>query len=356
MIPVKTNVENRKLTFGRMSRKVNHYMKVVSVVLSGALALSLAACGNSTTTNQHKGHDQSTTAEQNQNQQLLVYTSFYPLYYVTSQIGGEYVQVKNVVPAGVEPHDYEPTTKDIVDMSKAAVFVHSGTTFETWVEKALSNFDKSKMTVVNAAEGIQLLEASEGIEHEGEASSTEGEAHEHEHDGLDPHIWLDPTLLKVEAAKVKDALIKADQAHQATYQQNFDKLAQELDKLDKEYQEMVSKAPRKEFMVSHSAFGYLAHKYGLEQVAISGLSPSDEPSTTELKGLIEHVKEHKINTIFFETLASPKVAEVIAKETGAKTATLNPLEGLTEEEMKQGKDYLSVMRENLEALRSALQE
>lgn len=333
---------------------MKRFSKMLPVLLAGVMAFSLAACGNSTATNLNQSQDQSTAAQENQ--KLLVYTSFYPLYWVTSQIGGEHVNVKNVVPAGVEPHDYEPTTKDIVDMSKASVFVYSGTSFEAWVEKAVSNFDKSKMAVVNVTEGIQLLEATEGLEHEGEASSAESEAHEHEHGGLDPHVWLDPTLLKAEASKVKDALIKADQSHQAVYQQNFDKLALELDKLDKEFQEMASKSARKEFMVSHSAFGYLAHKYGLKQVAISGLSPSDEPSTSELRELIEHVKEHNIKTIFFETLASPKVAEVIARETGAKTATLNPLEGLTEEEANEGKDYLSVMRENLEALRSALQE
>ncbi len=319
-------------------KRLYSILLVLILVLS---AVSLAACGNSAS-----APNQAQSSPGQDGQKLLIYTSFYPLYFIASEIGGDQAEVKNVVPAGVEPHDFEPTTKDIVDMSNASVFVYSGTSFDAWVEKALQTFDQSKMAVVNAAEGLTLLQSQD--EHEGQENG-------HSHDGLDPHIWLDPTLLKAEAAKVKDAMIKADPSHQDIYRKNFDKLAQELDKLDKEYQEMVSQAPRKEFMTSHAAFGYLAHKYGLEQIAISGISPADEPSPSKLKQLIDLVKEHQIHTIFFETLVSPKVAEVIARETGAKTATLNPLEGLTEDELKQGKNYFTIMRENLEALRQALQ-
>lgn len=330
---------------GRMKEFMKRLFSVMLSIMIGLSATLLAACGNSAS------KPESSTGSANQ--KLLVYTSFYPLYFVTSRIGGDLVEVKNVVPPGVEPHDYEPTTKDIVEMSKASLFVYSGTSFDAWVDKAISTFDTSKMGVVKTTEGLSLLEAPAHEEgHEGEA---EGE-HAHEQEGLDPHVWLDPTLLKAEAEKVKEALVKADASHQSTYQQNFEKLSQDLDKLDQEFQAMVSKSPRKEFMVSHAAFGYLAKRYGLEQVAISGISPSDEPTPAKLKELIDHVKEHQMNTIFFETLTSPKVAEVIARETGAKTATLNPLEGLTEEEQKQGKDYLSVMRDNMTALQSALQE
>ncbi|MGD8192517.1 metal ABC transporter substrate-binding protein [Brevibacillus ginsengisoli] len=317
--------------------------RLFPVMVSILVALStvmLTACGNTATT--------SGQSASNGSQKLVVYTSFYPLYFVASRIGGDEVEVKNVVPPGVEPHDFEPTTNDIVEMSKASLVVYSGTSFDAWVDKAISTFDTSKMKVVKTTEGLPLLSSPV---HEGD---TTGE--EHNQDGLDPHVWLDPTLLKAEAKKVEDALIQADQAHQAIYQQNFDKLSKDLDQLDQEFAAMVSKSPRKEFMVSHAAFGYLAHRYGLEQVAISGINPSDEPSPARMKELIDRVNAHHIKTIFFETLASPKISEVIAKETGAHTATLNPLEGLTEEQQKAGIDYLSVMRENLTALQSALQE
>jgi zinc transport system substrate-binding protein len=169
-------------------------------------------------------------------------------------------------------------------------------------------------------------------------------------------VWLDPTLLKAQAEKIKDVLAKKDPENAAAYEENYKQLAADLDKLDQSFQEMVAQAAKKEFMVSHSAFSYLANRYGLEQVAISGLNPSDEPSPSELKELVEHVKEHEISYVLFEPLVSPKVAEVIARESGVKTATLNPLEGLTEEDVQAGKDYLSIMNENLETLRKALNE
>lgn len=332
--------------------------KGLLAILSMITAVAVSACGQQAV-EQPAGQTGAATGEA---QKLTVYTSIYPLEYVAQRIGGEFADVKNVVPAGVEPHDYEPTAKDLVAISNSQIFLYNGSGFETWVEKAAEGFDKSKIIVVNATEGLSLLEAKEQHEehgHEGEAAATEAAAeshgHEHEQGQFDPHVWLDPTLLKAQAEKVKNAFIQADQAHSADYEKNYHALASDLDKLDQEFKEMVAKSPRKEFMVSHTAFSYLAHKYGLEQIAISGISPEDEPSPADMKELVEHVKEHNINYVLFETLASPKVAEVIARETGAKTATLNPLEGLTEEEAKAGKDYLSIMRENLETLRTVLQ-
>jgi zinc transport system substrate-binding protein len=322
--------------------------KKVGLLLTSLLVASIVtACGTA---------KPSATQEKTDSQdKVSVYTTIYPLQYVASRIGGQWAEVKNVVPLGVEPHDFEPSAQDMVALSQADLFVYNGAGLEAWVEKAVEGFDKSKVTVVNATDGLTLLEAAEEHEeHEGEAT-TESKEHEHEHGQFDPHVWMDPTLLKQQAAKVKDAMVKIDQAHSADYEKHYEQLAADLDALDKEYQAMVAKAKRKEFMVSHSAFSYLAHRYGIEQLAISGISPADEPSPAELKELVEHVKEHNISYVLFETLVSPKVAEVIAREAGVKTAMLNPLEGLTEEEAKAGKDYLAIMRENLETLRVALQ-
>ncbi|WP_255298611.1 metal ABC transporter substrate-binding protein [Brevibacillus dissolubilis] len=342
-------------------------------------ALLTTGCG-APATQAGNGVVAETSAEQTG--QLTVYTSFYPLYYVTSRIAGEHAEVTNIVPAGVEPHDFEPTAKDVIDMSKAKLFIYNGSGLEGWIDKALEGMDQSNMTVVKATDGLTLLSAEAGHEHEehageaatetsadahgheahaGEAATTEGteqghDEHGHaEHGEFDPHTWLDPSLLKQQAEKVRDTLIKLDAAHKADYEQNYTKLAADLDALDQEFKDMAAKAPKKEFMVAHSAFTYLAHRYGLEQVSISGISPADEPSPAEMKELVEHVKEHKISYVMFETLVSPKVAEVIAREANVKTATLNPLEGLTVEEEKAGKDYLSIMRENMETLRTALQ-
>ncbi|MGO0058549.1 metal ABC transporter substrate-binding protein [Brevibacillus fluminis] len=318
-------------------------------VLTATMML-LSACGQTAPSQNTSGSAQN-QSEAKTNGKLQVFTSFYPLYYVATRIGGEYVDVKNIVPAGVEPHDFEPTAKDIVDMSKANLFIYNGSGFEAWVEKALQGFDQSQMTVVKATDGLQLLKNAEEQHNEHAGESAEA----HDHGEFDPHVWLDPTLLKAQAEKVKDALAKKDQAHAAEFGKNYEKLAADLDTLDNDFKKMVAAAPRKEFMVSHRAFGYLAHHYGLEQIAISGVSPADEPTPADLKELVERVKEHHIQYILFETLVSTKVADVIARETGAKTAMLNPLEGLTEADQQAGKDYLSIMRDNLETLKTALQ-
>ncbi|WP_289139908.1 metal ABC transporter substrate-binding protein [uncultured Brevibacillus sp.] len=284
-----------------------------------------------------------------------VYTTIYPLEYVAKRIGGEHIDVTNLVPAGVEPHDYEPTAKDMVALAGADIFAFNGSGLELWVDKAVGNLDKNKTVIVNSTEGMDLLQAAEHMhEEEGKAEEHAEEAHEHEHGEFDPHVWLDPTKLKAQAEKIKTTLVQKDQAHAADYEKNFAQLASDLDQLDKDFKDMVAQTSKKEFMVSHSAFSYLASRYGLLQVAISGVNPADEPSPSQLKNLVEHVKEHNISYVLFETLVSPKVAEVIAKEAGVKTATLNPLEGLTQDDIKANRDYLSIMRDNLETLRTAL--
>lgn len=306
--------------------------KSLLAILSVVTAAAIAGCGSQETAS-------SVQTEKGAEAKPLVYTTVYPLEYVAKRIGGDHVDVVNIIPPGVEPHDFEPTAKDMVAMSKADIFAYNGSGLELWVDKAAASFDKNKTTVVNTSEGLDLLKAT---------------ADEHDHGQFDPHVWLDPTLLKAEADKIKAALVQKDKAHEADYVKNYQALATDLDQLDKEFKDMVAQAPKKEFMTTHAAFGYMAHRYGLEQLAISGLDPSEEPSPAKVKELVDHVKEHKISYVMFETLVSPKLAEVIAKESGAKTAVLNPLEGLTEDDVKAGRDYLSIMRQNIETLRLAL--
>lgn len=321
--------------------------KSLLAIVSVVTALSLAGCGAKEEASAPQSSGESAAKPK-------VYTTIYPLEFAAKRIGGEYVDVINIIPPGVEPHDYEPTAKDMVALSDADIFAYNGSGLELWVDKAVQSLDKNKTAVVNSTEGLNLLEASAHDEHEHEGEAGDEHAHEHDHGAYDPHVWLDPTMLKAQAEKIKNALVQKDQAHAADFEKNYQQLASDLDSLDKEFKDMVAQASKKEFMVSHSAFGYLAHHYGLEQVAISGIDPADEPSPSELKELVEHVKEHNISYVMFETLVSPKVAEVIAREAGVKTATLNPLEGLTEDDVKAGRDYLSIMRDNLEALRAAL--
>lgn len=329
--------------------------KIVWMITGLVAALSLTACGAA-----KPGPAENLPAAAGVDGKLAVYTTIYPLQYVASRIGGQWADVKNIVPAGVEPHDFELSAQEMVAIAEADLFVYNGAGLEGWAEKAAEGFDPNKVKVVNGTEGLALLKADQESNEQAEGETNQNEmaseaSPEQENGEYDPHVWMDPIMLKAQAAKVKDAMVAADQAHRSDYEKNYEQLAADLDGLDKEFAAMAEKAARKEFVVSHSAFNYLASRYGLEAISISGISPSDEPSAAEIKGLIEKVKELQIQYIFFETLVSPKVAEVIAREAGVKTATLNPLEGPTEEEAKAGKDYLVFMRENLEALRIALQ-
>lgn len=282
---------------------------------------------------------------------LTVMASFYPMYDFAVKIGGDKVAVANMIPAGTEPHDWEPATKDIANLEKADVFVYSGAGMEHWAEEVLKTLKNQNLTVAEASSGITLMK---GHEHE-EGENQEAESEEHEHGEFDPHVWLSPANAKIEMENIKDAFVKADPENEAYYQANYETYAGKFDELDKKYKDTLSPLPNKSVVVAHEAFGYLCDAYGLTQMGIEGLSPDSEPDPARMAEVIDFVKENKVKTIFFEDLVSPKVAETIAKETGAKTEVLNPLEGLTDEQLKNGDDYFSVMEKNLTVLKEALE-
>ena len=279
---------------------------------------------------------------------LRVLTSFYPMYDFACKIGGDSIEVINMVPSGTEPHDWEPSTNDLKSLEKADVFIYNGADMEPWADDLL----------VSRSDTLRVVEASENIE----LRTTDGEhehAHEHEdsdhhHGDFDPHVWLDPENAKVEMETIKDALSASDPANAAVFQANYEKYAAELDALDAEFREKLSSLPNRTIVVAHEAFGYLCDAYGLTQVGIEGLSPDSEPDPGRMAQVIDFVRENNISTIFFEELVSPKVAEAIASETGAQAKILSPLEGLSDEQSAAGADYFSVMHDNLAALMEAL--
>ncbi len=279
-----------------------------------------------------------TTPPTSQDKKVQVVTSFYPLYFFASQIGGDKAEVANITPAGAEPHDYEPSTQDIAHMENASVLVLNGGGLEAWGEKIKENLRNSNVEIVNAADGLVTQE----VEEEGEVIK-------------DPHVWLDPVLAKKEAQKIAQAFIKVDPANKSFYENNEKSLENKLDSLDSSFRTGLQVCQQTNIVTSHAAFGYLASRYGLKQVSITGISPDQEPSPKELGDVAKFAKENNVKYIFFETLISPKLSETIAKEVGAKTIVFNPLEGLTTEEISSGKDYFSVQRENLASLRTALE-
>lgn len=299
-------------------------------------------------------------------QKLDVQVSFYPMYEFTKNVAGDLADVHTLVPAGMEPHDWEPTPQDIASIEKADVLVYNGAGMESWIDQVKDSLSSSKLIQVEASQGISIREGGEEEEHEHEtdAAAKDGhdhaeagsEGHDHDHGGLDPHVWLSPALAVKEVRNIEAGLAKAAPQHADQFKQNADAYVAKLEALDKDFKAAVKDSKRKDFITQHAAFAYLAQEYGLQQVPIAGLSPEQEPSAAQMASVIDFAKEHKVKTIFFETLVSSKVSDTIAQEVGAKTAVLNPIEGLTEDEVKAGKDYISVMRENMEALKLALNE
>jgi zinc transport system substrate-binding protein len=274
------------------------------------------------------------TEGQSTSGRLEVYTSIYPLYEFTKRIGGKHVNVHHLVPPGTEPHEFELSAKQMVSLSQGDFVIYNGAGLEPWVQKAKESLSSSDITWVNTTQGISLLTADE--------------------EGNDPHVWLDPQLAKKQAQHIYQALSRKEAAHKKDYQANYQRLAQEFDRLDQEYQTMVHHAKRKEFVTSHAAFAYLANRYGLKQIAVSGITPMDEPSPQDMKKIVNTMQKHQLQYLFFETLVSPKVAETVRREAHAEALPLNPLEGLTKKEMEQHATYFSVMRVNKTNLAKAL--
>ncbi|GAB6179854.1 metal ABC transporter substrate-binding protein [Desulfotomaculum defluvii] len=274
---------------------------------------------------------------------LKVYTSIYPLYDFAKRVGGDKVTVENIVPPGSEPHDWEPSPQDLAKLTKADIIILSGTGVEHWGDKIINTLDSKKLTVIHAGKSIKLIEGS--------TSHTDSQKH---HQAGDPHVWLDPLNAKIMVEEIFTGLAKIDTENKSYYQTNAIQFQQELDKLHLEYQDNLGKAKTKEFITSHAAFGYLAQRYGLIEIPARGLSAETEPSPADMAAIIELARKKNIDTIFFETLVNPKVSETLASELKADTLVLNPLEGLSEEELAAGENYLSVMRQNLKNLKIAL--
>lgn len=258
-----------------------------------------------------------------------VVASFYPMADFAQKIGGDRVRVTTMVPSGTEPHDWEPSPRDIVALEKAKVFVYNGAGMEHWVRDVMNSLGNTSLIQVEASKGVALLQG-------------------------DPHVWLNPMNAKIEMANIRDALIQADPEGKSAYEANYQKYARQLDALDQEYRSALGSLKSKDVVVAHAAYGYLCQAYGLNQTAIEGLSPDSEPDPARVAEIIDFARQHSVKVIFFEELVSPKVAQSIAQQVGAEARVLSPLEGLTGEEAKAGDDYFSVMRRNLAALQAAL--
>ncbi|APH05835.1 metal ABC transporter solute-binding protein, Zn/Mn family [Bacillus weihaiensis] len=367
-------------------------MKTKSLVTSIlTISLLLSACG--------KQENQSTSTVESNNEstrKIEVYTTIFPLEDFTRKIGGDEINVTSVYPPNVDAHTYEPTVKTMKNIADSDLFIFTGAGIEGFAEKAEETLEKEDVNILRAAEGIELLEHSDGEDHAShedehadeddhashedehadeedhashkdehtdeedhashEDEHTDEEAHHHDHGDQDPHVWLDPIRSIELAENIKDALIEIKPESKDTFEENFTKLKADLTNLDQSFQETINKSKTKHILVSHAAYGYWQDRYGLEQIAIAGLSPSQEPSQQQLTEIIKESKEHHLHYVLFEQNVQSNVAKVIQEEIGAESLTLHNLESVTEEDIENNEDYFSIMERNIETLQTVLNE
>jgi zinc transport system substrate-binding protein len=270
-------------------------------------------------------------------ERLSVVASFYPLAFVAERIGGECVDVTNLTPPGIEPHDIELSPDAVESIAMGDVVLYLGRGFQPAIEDAVRDA---------SGEAVNLLDVVSTTPAEGEVAA----------EGLivDPHVWLDPGRFALIADATADAIDRAGVASSCDVAGAAASLRADLASLDDDFRTSLRLCERDLIVTNHAAFGYLASAYGFRQEAIAGLEPETEPSARRLAALIELVRREGVTTILTEELVSPKVAETLAGEAGVDTAVLYTIEGLTDEESAGGEDYLSLMRKNLETLRVAL--
>lgn len=264
-----------------------------------------------------------------QNQPIPVVASFYPLAHFAAQVGQNYITVTNLTPSGTEPHDFELSPLDIQAIFNAKLILLNGANLEPWAKNILPEARQKGIRVIEMTNFFELTE-------------------------FDPHIWLDPQIVIQQIEIIQAALSEIDPAHTENYAENAAKYKQELLNLDQNFSKTLTNCALNEAIVSHNAFAYLGQRYNITFHPISGLSPQSEPSAQNLAELTDLARAKNIRHIYFETLVSPKLAETLANEIGAQTLVLNPLEGLTKNEVEQGQTYLSIMQENLENLKIGL--
>lgn len=265
--------------------------------------------------------------DKDKSDKIVIYTSFYPLYYFSQKIGGDKVEVKNLLGVGEEAHGLDPSAKQIQDMHSAHLIVINGVGMEEeWIGK-LSNSLQEK--VLDTSTGLTLINRPTGTK-------------------KDPHVWLSLSNAKLQMAAIRDRLVQIDDKNADYYNMNFNKYAELIEGLKSRYDALLTPFAGSTFVVSHGAFGYIAHDYNLVQVSISGIDSEEEPDAQKMKEIIDKINEQSVTTIFYHTFINSKTVQTIKDETPVtKLKVLSTLENLTPQQTAAGDDYLSLMSQNL---------
>ncbi|MFC4737277.1 metal ABC transporter solute-binding protein, Zn/Mn family [Bacillus daqingensis] len=409
--------------------------KLSAIVLS---AVFLAACGNNeaaenNTNNAEENNNSAATNEEEneaaENQDpITVKTTLFPLEYFAQEIGGDYVEVENIVPAGADAHTFEPSSSQMIDIAEADLFIYNGVDFEGFTESVQDAVDGQNVEMVTASEGIDLISYSHGIDDDhdhdhddndhghnhddnnddhdhddnnhGHNHDDNNDDHDHDHDDNDhghnhddnnddhdhdhddnnhghnhddnnddhdhdhdhdhshgdedPHVWLDPKRAAEQAENIKNALSEANPDAADTFEENYEELLTQFEELDEQFVELSDNMTQDIIVVSHAGYGYWEEEYGIRQLGIAGLSPSNEPSIQQMEETIEFMEDNDINYVMFEQNIPENITETVREQVGAESLELHNLESLTEEEEAEGASYFTIMEQNLETLNTAL--
>lgn len=287
---------------------------------------------------------------------IQIYTTVYPLQFFTERVGGEFVHVDTIYPPGADEHTFEPSQKDMIKLADADIFIYIGLGLEGFVDKSLETLQNEKVTLLEAGENIHFDDHSEETAHDAEHEEEHHGDDGHNHGLIDPHVWIDPIYAQELALAIKEQLIIELPEQKETFEANYQELVSELEKLDTSFKNLVANAKHKEIIVAHSAYGYWEKRYGIEQISISGLGTSDEPSQKELQNIIKYAKENQLNYVFFEQNFKSKLAETVKNELKAQSLPLHNLSVLTEQDLKNDETYFTLMDQNLKSLTIALNE
>ena len=291
---------------------------VVTVMLS--IILLLSGCMNTPQKNSDK---------------LKVIASFYPMYDFARNVGGDRTDVRALIPAGVEPHDYEPTPSDIIALDEAQVFILNGVIEDSWVPRLIASLDSKNLLVVDTSKGIPLV------------ASQDADA-----PGNDPHIWLDPVNAEKQVAAIRDAFIQADPAGKDYYEGNAAAYVQKLESLDAQFRVTMANCKKKDMLITHATLAYFCKEYGCNQIPIEGVNAEGEPTPAVVAAIINQAREKNITVVFVEKMLNPNTAESIAGDIHGKVAVFNTVHALTAEEQQRGESYLTLMEENINTIKT----
>lgn len=274
-----------------------------------------------------------------------VMTTFYPVYYLAERIGGDVIEVSMLLEGNQNAHDYEASAKDAARTQSSDLFIYQDDEMEYFVSSLFNLIDLDKVQVLETTVGIELLA---GDAHDHDHADEDGHDHDHDHShDYDPHTWLDPMVYAQQAANVRDALIELDPTNEVVYQANAEALIAELEVLNQEFEEQLAQLDDRRIVVQHAAFGYLTHAYDLEQVAIAGISSTQEPSAQALASMQDFIKSEQISVVYVEPSLDQAIANTVTSVSDVELRPLRTLETVSADEMAEGIDYFSIMRDNL---------